>query len=419
MKEDIPAHGSRCAKCGACTVVCPLFQVSGREPLTARGKLHLLARLNPAAASTAYAEILSRCLLCGACREICPRQLDPPARVVAARGALARRADPHYWRKYLARQILARPKMLHRLGLTAALLKRLDRHLPAESGLRLRLGLVADSVPPRSLPGRPVEAAAATDSPPAIAYFTGCLAEHLEPGIARATLTLTRRATGAPPAVPAAQVCCGQAAFTCGDFDLARRLARRNIAAFAGHELPILTSCAACYAHLLTYPELLREEPVWHERAVAFAGRLREFATFFHGKLDSETTATTTVFYHDPCHLRHGLAITVPPRQLLRGAGFTLAELPGGPRCCGQGGLFHLAHPDLSARVRDQLLTAFRPLAADLVTTTCSGCLLQWRQGLARIGSRSRVRHLAEVLAEPRDEPQENLPSDKAQDLAD
>jgi glycolate oxidase iron-sulfur subunit len=401
MEEPNGANDSRCAKCGACTVVCPLYQVSGREALTARGKLHLLARLDPAAASAAYADILSRCLLCGACREICPQRVDAPARVVAARGALARGADPHFWRKYLARQILARPGLLNKtLGLATAAGERLSHHLPVESGLRLRLGMIAGSAKSPAPSGRYVDEAATAENP-AVAYFAGCLADHLEPGIARATAALALETTGAPPAVPGHQACCGQAAFACGDLALARTLAKRNITAFADHELPILTSCSSCYRHLLSYPELLHGEPNWHGRAVAFAIRLRELATFLQGRFAPRRQAAATVFYHDPCHLRHGANMTAAPRQLLSAAGLRLLELDGGPRCCGQGGLFHLAHPELSAMVRDRLLAAFRPLAADLVTTTCTGCLLQWRQGLARTGSPARVLHLAQVLAQP------------------
>ncbi|MDA8164172.1 MAG: (Fe-S)-binding protein [Desulfobacteraceae bacterium] len=390
---------NRCAKCGACTAVCPLYQVSGRESLAARGKLHLMSRLDPAAASPAYAEILSGCLLCGACREVCPQGVDPPARIVAARGRLARGADRHFWRKFLANRVLARPQVLNMaLGLAGAAAGVLARHLPPESGLRLRLGLITGGTGSVPRHGRYVDGAAPV-AHPRIAYFVGCLADHLEPGIARATARLARLTTGAPPAVPAGQGCCGQAAAACGDFTLARTLAKRNIEAFASDGVPILTSCASCYRHLLTYPELLREDPGWHPRAAAFAARVRELATFLQGRFVPEPQTAAAVLYHDPCHLRHGVSITAEPRQLLTAAGLHLTELPGGPRCCGQGGLFHLAHPDLSAMVRDRLLAAFRPLAADLVTTTCSGCLLQWRQGLALAGSRVRVRHLAEVLA--------------------
>ena len=37
-------------------------------------------------------------------------------------------------------------------------------------------------------------------------------------------------------------------------------------------------------------------------------------------------------------------------------------------------------------------------LNPEAVTTTCSGCLMQWQQGLAAAGSEIRVLHLAQLL---------------------
>jgi glycolate oxidase iron-sulfur subunit len=386
-----------CAKCGACTAVCPVYQASGRESLAARGKLHLLARLAPAGASPIYAEILSRCLLCGACRNSCPQRIDTPARIIAARRELNTRVGNGSWKKFLARQLLARPSLLHKtLALATTGGGRLLRHLPEDSGLRLRLGFLSGRSAAAS--GRYVEMAerSAVDAP-VVNYFVGCLADHLEQSIARATAELTRRVTGAAPASPSGQGCCGQAAYSCGESDQARKLAKRNIIAFADNELPILTSCSSCYHHLLRYPELLADEPGWRERAAAFARRLLEFSSYFNEK-NIATQTTGTIFYHDPCHLRFDLKITRAPRQLLRSAGLELVESAGGPRCCGQGGLFHLTHPELAGKIRDRLLAESK-LDTDLVTTTCSGCLLQLRQGLALAGTKTTCRHLAEVLA--------------------
>jgi glycolate oxidase iron-sulfur subunit len=276
------------------------------------------------------------------------------------------------------------------------------RHLPPDSGLRLRLGLISENLDPGGDGRRFTENTSnSTAEIPAVSYFVGCLADHLEQNIARATSELTRRATNAPPAIPAEQGCCGQAAYSCGDFEQARKLAKRNISAFARNKLPILTSCSSCYRHLLRYPDLFAGEPQWQERAMDFACRLLEFSTFFVESGAVPRVRSGTVFYHDPCHLRFGLKICEPPRRLLEKAGLQLVELPDGPRCCGQGGLFNLAQPELTGRIRDRLLLDFQPLAAEMVTTTCSGCLLQWRQGLKQVRSKIPSKHLAEVLNTP------------------
>jgi len=383
-----------CAKCGACTVVCPLYQVTGQEFLTARGKIHLLERLVVADGSGALGEILSRCLLCGACTAACPRGLDIVDRIARARGELPSPPGRHPFLALLARKTLSHPPLL-------AGLAHLGRALPADSGLRLRLGIAPAKKGAPSDPNRPTSAGQAT-----VAYFSGCLARHLDPQIATATGRLAARASGHAPWTPPGQTCCGQAAWAAGDFQTAKTLARRNIAAFLDNDLPILTSCASCHSHLATYPALLADDSQWHERAVAFSDRLYEFssfltacpdfATWFHRQADTPRQA---VLYHDPCHLRFGQQITEPPRRLLRSIdGLALRELPHGPQCCGMGGLFHLAHPDLSQAIRTRLLDDFATLGIALVTTTCTGCLLQWRQGLSHWRQKTSVRHLAVLL---------------------
>lgn len=394
-----------CVKCGACTTVCPVYQVTGRESLTARGKHHLLASLAAAERSAVFADIFSKCLLCGACQEVCAQDLKTVDRIVEARSALPQLAGQSLL-KYIAGKALEHPGLLPGLAATGRTLnKALAGLLPEESGLRLRLAAF-------DLDIRPVAngyiKSAGTGKSPAVNYFVGCVANHLLPEIGRASEKLLSRLHGSAPAVPGQQTCCGLAALAAGNIDEARELARKNIAAFAGSALPVFTSCASCYAQLMTYPELLAEDAEWRGRAVEFAGRLLEFSTFAAAALEKQPAlirrapaGRQRVLYHDPCHLRYRHKIISAPRRLLGLLPeLELAELPGGPRCCGQGGLFNLAHPELSRRIRGQLLADFAASGAELAVTSCSGCLLQWRQGLAEQGLGGRVRHLAVLLAE-------------------
>ena len=114
----------------------------------------------------------------------------------------------------------------------------------------------------------------------------------------------------------------------------------------------------------------------------------------------SNKSSGMKVFYHDPCHLRFKLHITEEPRQLLRlFQGIDLQELEGGPQCCGQGGLFQVAHPDLALQVWENLMENYGALSANTVVTACSGCLLQWQRGLGAGESDGQVKHLAVFIA--------------------
>ncbi|MCF6290100.1 MAG: (Fe-S)-binding protein [Desulfobacterales bacterium] len=397
-----------CVKCGACVPVCPVYRVTGRETFSARGRNQLLDVLPPERRTRLFTEIFSKCLLCGACRDVCPREVDTPGRIIAARAGFAAISGRSFV-NFIARRAMVSPGLLGGITVAKTILARI---LPVESGLRLRLA----ALDPAGLPhpadvsyiDDPDRARTSGDRPAdaGVGYFVGCHANYLQPEIGRAVDRLLSRCGRAAPSAPAAQTCCGLAAMAGGNLEEARQLARKNIAAFADNDQLILTSCGSCYSHLAFYPELLADDDQWRGRAAAFAVRLREFSTYFLDNLnpgpDKRAAMPGTrcqVLYHDPCHLRFHHRIIDPPRQLLaRLPEVKLVELPDGPRCCGQGGLFQLAHPGMSLAIREQLLAEFSSLAVETVVTTCSGCLLQWRQGLAARGNPARAEHLALFL---------------------
>jgi glycolate oxidase iron-sulfur subunit len=404
----------QCVKCGACTTVCPVYRETGRESHSARGKHHILAHLAAADRTGAYKDLISKCLLCGACREVCSRDLETPRLVIEARREFSR-LSPTSFLKYISNQALANPRL--RAGLLtagSAADRMLSALLPADSGLRLRLTLCRPEILTVPAAGY-IDSLAADDRPDsgpqsqaACSYFVGCLANYLKPEIGAATVRLTAQLAGSPPAVPERQTCCGMAALAAGDLKQARQLAQKNIDAFAGDKRPILTSCASCYSHLLSYPDLFDQEPDWQRRAREFAGRVREFACFFNAAISARPAAYfravshgAQVLYHDPCHLRSRLHITAEPRQLLsRLPEVLLLELENGPQCCGQGGFFHISHPDIAGRIRDRLMRDFAKLPVRTVVSTCSGCLLQWQQALADREPPCRVAHLAVFMEE-------------------
>lgn len=400
-RNPLTAKGpEQCARCGSCTAVCPVYRVTGRESLTARGKLHLLGTELAAAPSPVYQDLFAQCLLCGACEKACPRGLPIRKLIIEARSRFPAMYGRHGLRKAAARFALARPALLEGLVRAGVMLNNLAL-LPPDSGLRLKLGLLERGrrVSPAEEEGPGAGPVGAGEG---IQYFAGCLARYLQPSVAQATGRLVQGLAGSPLLAPGEQACCGLAAWSSGDEEGARRLAKRNILAFAGSSGPILTSCASCSAHLATYPELLAGDRQWLEQAAQFSARVREFTSFIlatTGPAVLRAREPRRLYYHQPCHLRFdqdraGAAGTL----LARVEGVTLAEPEAGPQCCGQGGLFHLGYPELTDRIFATAEAACAATAADLVVTSCSGCLLQWQAGLALRRSPLPAMHLAEFL---------------------
>ncbi len=399
----------RCAKCGACTPVCPVYQSTARESHTARGKLHLFKR-GGSFDSAYFNDLLSKCIQCGACDDVCPRNLNPSADIRAWRGQQPFGRDPHAFVKFLSRKVLASP-LLQEGG--SHTLRALFASLPQASGLRKRLDLLVPGLTAR--PPLPPSKKKSGSKP--LSYFPGCLAQHLYTNIKAATALLANNC-GYELYSPASLTCCGLASHASGNMKEARAAARRNIAAFgagtpgagtpgvttpgvttpADPDGPILTSCASCTSHLMSYPALFTDDPEMHKKALAFARRIQEFSTFFLGREGlTSSHPQETLFYHDPCHLRFGpCQVIKEPRQLLTEMN-GCPPLPLPPHCCGQGGLCHLTNPDISKDIFTRAQHPLAELSTATVVTTCSGCLLQWQQGLAK--APHTAEHLAVFLA--------------------
>ncbi len=353
--------------------------------------------------SPVFINIFSACLLCGACTAVCPRQIDVGRELVAARATFSSLAGPHGYEKFLARKLLEHPASLKGLRILGRAGERLlGARLPRDSGLRLRLTQFSEEMVCSSPAGEHSLSASAPGEH--LTWFPGCAARYLFPDIVsscRSLLAGFKRSLELPDGL----ACCGLAAWAAGDMKGARKSGRRNIQILEATEGPILVSCASCFSHLGNYPKLFADQEEWQQRAEKVAARLVELSVFLAGQGDREAQGIelggkkTRVFYHAPCHLRHGLPSSDQARLLLQQTGRAdVLQIPGGPRCCGQGGLFHVAQPELSASIRDQLVADVLVLQPQVITSTCSGCLMQWQQGLAAAGSRVKVLHLAQLL---------------------
>ena len=192
------------------------------------------------------------------------------------------------------------------------------------------------------------------------------------------------------------QGCCGALHAHAGLTDDARALARANIAAFAGGDIPIVVNSAGCGAMLKEYGHLLPDDPA----ATAFAARVRDVTELLAERGPAPGAALDLrIAYDPPCHLLHAQGVAEPPRRVLGAVpGAVLVETPGASRCCGSAGLYGLVQPELSRTVLAAKLEELRAAAPDVVATGNPGCQLQIGAGLAAAGIAVDVRHPVELL---------------------
>ncbi|MCB1384487.1 MAG: (Fe-S)-binding protein [Nitratireductor sp.] len=244
--------------------------------------------------------------------------------------------------------------------------------------------------------------------PVRIGLFVTCLVDLFRPTVGFAAVKLLEEA-GCEVHVPVSQTCCGQPAWNSGDRADTADIARQVIAAFEGFD-HIVAPSGSCAGMLSKhYPELFAGDAQWEARAVAFAGKVHELVSFLTDVMGLERVAArldARVTYHDSCSGLRELGIAEQPRKLLATVeGLELAEMKNSNVCCGFGGTFAVKYSDVSNAIVSEKAATIDATEADLLLAGDLGCLLNMAGKLRRNGSKTEVRHVAEVLAGMTDAP--------------
>lgn len=233
-----------------------------------------------------------------------------------------------------------------------------------------------------------------------VSLLVTCLGDALFPEVGVATVRLLRR-LGVEVDFPAAQTCCGQPFFNSGFRDHACELARHTIGAFANGQWVVVPSGSCAAMVKLEYPELFRNDPEWHDRALGLAQRTRELSDFLVNVLKMEDIGARfegKVTYHMACHLRGLGVLTEPVRLLQKVKGLEYVPLERSDECCGFGGSFAVRYPGISGAMVQDKAAFIEQTGAAAVVATDAGCLMNIAGCLRRRGSQVQALHLAQVL---------------------
>lgn len=396
----------RCVQCGLCAPACPTYALSREEAESPRGRIALIQGIacGALAADAHTLAHLDRCLECLACEDVCPSRVSFGTLMDGARALLERsRRRPR--RERALRAVLldgvARPAALRLAGRALRLYQRSGLRAPARRSGALRgLGLDApEALLPELAPVRRWHGRIPAQGPRrgTVALFTGCIAAVLDrPTLEAAVRVLTR--LGFEVHIPSDQVCCGALHQHEGAPRAAARLARRNLAAFADPEVPIVTLASGCGAHLARYGT------VWaDDEAAAFAARVHDIHAFLAETPWPEdlpvAPLTARVAVHVPCTLANVLHRADAPRRILSCIpGLEVVALGGGTHCCGAAGAYVLHHPEEARRLREPKLAAVRALRADYLATANIGCALHLAAGLRGEPGAAEVVHPVVLL---------------------
>ena len=414
--EGVDEGVNTCIHCGLCLPYCPTYAELGTEMDSPRGRIVLIKSLAEGriALTESVVDHLSLCLGCRACETVCPSGV-PYGQLIEAAKAEIERQRPGGPLRRLFRWVnfallLPRPRLL---GLAASALRiyqrsGLQRLVRATRLLRLLPGTLPaweallPDLPPARERGRLPEVVPAEGARRGrVGLLTGCVQAVVFGAHNRATARVLAL-NGVEVCVPREQACCGALHAHVGEHARAQELARRTIDVFDAVSVEaVVVNSSGCGAHMKAYGHLLKDDPVYAERARAFSLKVLDVAEFLareplRGPL---ALVPMTVTYHDPCHVIHGQKIRNQPRQLLgQIPGLTLVELKEADWCCGSAGIYNLTQPEMAARLQERKVQHILATGAAAVVTANPGCIIQIVQGLRARGSPIKVLHLVEIL---------------------
>ncbi len=385
-----------CVHCGFCLSTCPSYRVLGKEADSPRGRIYLMDAINAGEIplSSSAVQHFDSCLGCLACVTTCPSGVQYDKLIEATRPQVERNYPrplaERFFRTLLfnlvpyprrLRALLAPLLIYQKLGLqtlvrSMGLLKLFPRLAGMESILPAVPASAFHAPIPRLVPAQGTKRYR-------VGMILGCVQRLLFAEVNQATIRVLT-ANGCEVVVPQYQGCCAALPHHQGQEDQTKVLARQMIDSFESAEVDaVIINASGCGHTLKNYGEILRDDPLYREKAEEFAAKVKDVQEFLYqvgltATLSPLQAQPLTVVYQDACHMLHGQKISVQPRQLLKQIpGIELREPLDAAVCCGSAGVYNILQPEVADELGQQKVGNLLKTGAELIVSANPGCSLQ------------------------------------------
>ncbi len=371
---------AQCQMCGYCIDVCEAHRQTPWESVTARGKIYYLNQLDKTGfgaldtllrrkvtLSPEFVDAMYKCTGCGNCEEICHAKI----KLVDLWEKI---------RKWMADEGVA-PLPVH---------KKLEKSIIKNGNPYGEPKTKRDAWWPEEVP---------RTTPPQAIFFAGCTGSYRMQNIPRAAVTILDRAGITVNCLGENEVCCTSPLLRTG-INMQTLEASKEVVtkADALGAKDMVMSCSGCYKTVSSnYVEYYGKpgQNVYH--ITQYVDKL-----IANRKLPLNNEFKARVTYHDPCHLgRHSKVFEEPRNILKKIKGLDFVEMERNrenSRCCGAGGGYKSAFNDFAVNIAAERVRDAEAVGAEVIATACPFCVLNLKQGAAKIKSKVKVMDITEIL---------------------
>jgi Fe-S oxidoreductase len=321
----------KCSSCGYCQAVCPVFDLTLRPALNARGKMLVLKEVieGTVALDQELVETLFQCTTCARCAKSCPAGVDVPEIIKQVRKDMVQAGTCH-------------PAFQ---GLNEILLKQTN--------------IYGETIPP--------DFGQEKNKKAKVAFFVGCVGSYRSLDSTRQTLTLLDRLNIDYTLLD--EVCCSGILEDVG-YRAHEYLVNQNLQSIllTGAET-VVTACPYCFRTFSRLPqyEILRTKNI---NVVHLVQLLKD--------IDFGVTTKKRLTYHDPCDLGRHSGIYEEPREIIKKLSphfIEMAHQRVDSLCCGAGGGMRGAYPANSIALARARLEEAVECGAEVLLTGCNSCV--------------------------------------------
>jgi len=200
---------------------------------------------------------------------------------------------------------------------------------------------------------------------------------------------------------PMAQSCCGQPAFTSGNPDEARKVARTQLDLFP-EDWPIVVLSGSCTGMLRHhYCDLFRKDDPDFERAKRVSEQAVEFTEYLAclPTLESQNKEPVSVVVHTACSAQRETHTQTSTQEILKHwPHVEQKSADHGGECCGFGGSFSVRFPNISGKMVDDKCQSLEATKADQLISSDCACMMNINGRLAKRKSDLKGQHIASFI---------------------